>query len=223
MSKKNEEASRIGYDVCRVHPNILQPIILTGDERRKITKSFYPHSPSEEFMNSFIRAVSIFILDVAEVQKMTPAKVGGRVNGVHRKALELLGEIDALEISDQSFLDRHFTTLFLQDRKCVSLNEFSSYLKHFIENTSAAVQTLEGVQKRGRLPAFSEQCLALEVGRAILVETGAPPALTRSGLFDHVLRCALSIGDNRLARRVGKVRRDVMELMLHARSEIDSG
>lgn len=218
MPKKSEKiASRLTYDVSRVSPDNLTPIALTSQERCDVMKSFQPHKPSEKFFSDYERAVRFFIWDVEEVQKVTPAKVSSRINGIHKNARQLLSDLLSLEISDQSLLDRHFTSQFLQNRKCVSVNEFISCLALFIESTAEAVHVLNDVQKGGRMPAYAEQCLAISIGRAIQDETGKLPALTRNGAFSHVLKCALSVGDKRINRRIGKDRMDVMDLMRHAR------
>lgn len=219
MPKKNEKsASRLTYDVSRVSPTNLKPIILTLSERNEVIKSFQPTIPSEKFLSDYERAVRFFVWDAEEIQKVTPSKVRARIKGgIHKNAQQLLNNLLSLELTDHSLLDRHFTSQFLQNRQCVSVNKFISYLTLFMENTEEAVSALEDVQKSGRMPAFAEQCLASSIGYAIQEETGSPPTLTRNGIFSRVLKCALSVGDKEMSRRIGKERRDVMELMRHAR------
>lgn len=223
MPKKNEkQANRLTYDVSRVLLSNLKPLDLTRAERSDVIKSFQPHMPSDKFLSDYERAVQVFVWDVEEIQKVTPSKVSARIDGVHKSAQQLLSTLQSLEITDLSLLDRHFTTQFLQNRKCVSANHFISYLTRFMENTVEAVRALEDVQKGGRMPAYAEQCLALSIGQAIQEETGKLPALTRDGVFSRILKCALSAGDKRMGRRLGKDRLDVMDLMRHARETMAS-
>lgn len=223
MPKKSGKIDRrLTYDVIRMSPDNLKPLALTSAERRDVMMSFRPHKPSENFFSNYERAVRVFIWDVEEISKATPARVSARINGIHKNARQLLSDLLSLEILDQTLIDRHFTSQFLQNRKCVSVNEFISYLELFIESTAEAVGALEGVQKGGRMPAYAEQCLAMRIGQAIQDETGELPALTRNGIFSHVLKCALSVGDIRIGRRFGKDRMDVMDLMSHARKTMNS-
>lgn len=219
MPKKSKKrTSRLPYDVMRVPLGNPGPLVLTALERRDVFTSFQPHTPSGKFLSDYERAVRYFVLDVKEVQKTTPSQLSTRIKkGVHENAEQLLSALLSLEITDQYLIDRHFTRQFLQNRKCVSVNQFISYLTLFMENTAEAVRMLEDVQKGGRMPTFSEQCLALNIGRAVQEETGKLPALTRNGVFSRLLKCALSLGDKKMNRRAGKDRRDVMDLMRHAR------
>jgi hypothetical protein len=224
MAKKNEKrSSRLPYDVSRVSWDNLEPLDLTRAERNDVIKSFQPHTPSDKFFSDYERAVQFFVWDVEEVRKVTPSKLSARIkDGIHENAHQLLSGLQSLEITDLCLLDRHFTRQFLQNRKCVSVNRFISYLTLFMENTAEAVRVLEDVQKGGRMPAFAEQGLALSIGQAIQAETGKLPMLTRNGVFSRVLKCALSVGDKRMKRRVGKDRRDVMDLMRQARDAMMS-
>jgi len=224
MPKKNEKrASRLTYDVSRLAPSNLKPLVLTRAELSGVVKSFQPHTPSDKFLSDYERIVRFFVWDVEEVQKVTPSKVRARIkDGIHKNAQQLLNNLLSLEITDQSLLDRHFTSQFLQSRQCVSVNQFISYLTLFMESTEEAVRVLEDVQKSGRMPAYAENCLALGIGQAIQEETGKPPALTRNGVFSRVLKCALSVGDERIKRRFGKDRLDVMDLMRYARETMAS-
>lgn len=212
MPKKSKKlGNRISYDVSRVLLSNLEPPVLTTSERKDISKAFSPHTPSDKFLREYERAVRFFVWDVEEVKKVTPSKVSARIkDGIHKNAQQLLSDLLSLEITDLCLLDRHFTTQFLQNRKCVSVNEFISSLTLFMENVAEAMRLLDGVQKSGRMPAFAEQGLALNIGRAIQEETGKLPMLTRNGVFSRVLRCAL------------KDRLDVMDLMRHARDAMTS-
>lgn len=219
MPKKKNQDNRIIYDVSRVFPSNLEPLALTRSESSDVNKSFQPRIPSEKFISDYECAVHFFVWDVVEVQKVTPSKVSARIkDGIQKNAQQLLSDLLSLEITDRCLLDRHFTMQFLQKRKCVSVNQFITSLTLFMENAAYAVRELDSVEKGGRMPAYAEQCLALNIGRAIQDETGKLPPLTRNGVFSRVLKCALSLGDKRMKRHIGKPRRDVMEMMKHARN-----
>lgn len=214
--------NRLTYDVSRVLTEKLPSPTLSPKEKSEVTKSFHPHDPSEKFLENYERAVSFYIWDVNEVQKTTPAKVKKRINGIHNTVKQLLNDLQNLENTDRGLLDRHFISQSLKDRKSISLKNFISHLALFIENSEAAVDILEDVSENGRMPAYAEQGLAFQIGKAIRDETGKLPPLTRNGVFSRVLKSALEIGDKRLERRIGKDRKDVMELMRTARANMDS-
>ena len=159
MPKKSEKrGSRLPYDVSRVAPSNLKPLGLTALERVDINRSFKPHIPSDKFLSDYEYAVRFFVWDVNEVPKATPSQLSARIkDGIYQRAQQLLIDLQSLEISDQALLDRYFTMRFLQNRKCVSVNQFISYLKLFMENVAEAVRVLDGVQKGGRMPAYAEQ------------------------------------------------------------------
>ncbi len=222
MPKQNEkQAYRITYDVSRVSPSNHTP--LTPAESRDVITSFQPLFPSENVIKDYERSVSYLVWDVHELKKVTPSQLSIRIkDGIHKNLLQLLNNLQSLEITDQILLDLQFTTQFLQNRESVTLNQTVNHLTLFKENVEAAMHVLQDVPRSGRMPAFAEQCLAIKIACAIQDDIGKPPPLTRTGIISRVLKCALSLGDRRMNRSIGKTRKDVMSLMKHARNEIST-
>ena len=223
-SPKKDAGTRLDYDVPSVWPRNLPPVNLDSKEKKKINDCFNGLVPSEGFHEKFAHALSGFIWDVKVVQKATPAKVSERLKGgVQLHAHRLFDAINQLESTDHGIIDREFTRNLLAERPSVSVNRFRSQLKLFVQHTDAAVRSLEATPKRGRMPAYAEQVLSFNVDFAIYEEKGSYSSCYKDGLFANLLLVALSIGDKRLKRRIGKHRTDVTDLMRHAklqRSEV---
>ena len=215
-----KRGSRLPYDasyVADVWPDRLE---LTQRELADLQKAFQ-RQPSNTIRRAYAYGLSSYIVAAGEYARVTPAKVHARLKIVLRCGESLHKAIDDLETTDRSYIGRFFTHRFLKDQPCVSENKMLYALKLFLVDVRDAVGELDAMQRKGAMPAFAARALALDIAHGLYLENNKFPPLTRGGVFDRVLRCALDACDKRLKRIRPNDKRDVMELMRHARDNFD--
>ncbi len=216
---KRKAGRGIGYDIATLSDGNPPPLSVTPLESKAITNVFGSTKPSPTFLAGFEKSVASFVCHVTEMDKVTPARVGSRVEGgIQTHADKLLRELNEMNLTEHGIIDRMFTNAFLADRPCISVNEFRKYLQLFIQHTNDAVADFKGSPKIGRMPGHAEKALAFQIFLVIRDETGSPPSLYRNGMFSKVLKVALDMGDARLNRHIGKPRADVVALMNYAKN-----
>lgn len=224
--RKPEDAkrgSRLPYApsyVAGVWPDRLN---LTQRELADLQKAFQ-RQPSNIIRRAYALGLSSYVVAIGEYARVTPAKVRARLKIVLRHGEGLRKAIDDLETTDRTYIGSFFTRRFLKDQPCVSENQLLSTLNLFLADVKNTVDELDAMQRKGAMPAFAEQGLALTIALGLYLESNKFPPLTRGGIFDRVLKCALFAGDSRVPRTDDPPpakRRDVMELMRAAKKNFD--
>ncbi|MBI3045063.1 MAG: hypothetical protein HYY78_19800 [Betaproteobacteria bacterium] len=157
------------------------------------------------------------------MDKVTPKKVHARLKRVEERGKGLREAVDRLEITDASHIDSFFTHSFLRNRPTISVNEFLRAINLFLANVQGAVQDLDTMQRKGAMPAYPAKALSLTIAHGLFLENNKFPPLTRGGVFDRVLKCALDAGASRTSRYRSRAvgRMDVMSLMRGAKDGFD--
>lgn len=207
--------SRLPYSIS--HVGGIQPRNLTNAERNGLKKALR-HAPTAEFERDYAMAIDAYIQYARAVKNDGPGMVKRRLDSVRLAGAALLEAIDALTITDRSFVGSFFTRRFLLGKDAISDNFATTALSKYLGDVEAALAELAGMEIRGRTPAYAEQALAASIAVAIEKEDGKFPACTRGGKFDRVLRCALDAASGNL-----KMRRDTMPLMTFARDTRSRG
>lgn len=151
---------------------------------------------------------------------MTPKKVHDRLQIVLVRGQSLREAIDGLETTDRMFIGSFFNRNFLKNQPCISQSEIQRALTLFLADVSDAEKSTGAMQRRGAMPAFPGRSLAQTIAHGLFLEHNKKPPLTRGGVFDRLLLCALDACDARLTR-IGRKRRDVMKLMQDAMDGFD--
>ena len=95
-------------------------------------------------------------------------------------------------------------------------------LVQFSTSASGAIADMKTHGKlSGAMPAYAKQQLATAILRALYVDTGTVPPISRGKLFDRVLKCALDTANTRIGES-GKWASDVMDLMRLAKGSFNT-
>lgn len=209
--------ARLPYDVAVFLE--LKPLLLTQAERVALRNALKKlnKSPSDTFINAYAKALGWYVAHSKEVGVLGPGQVSNRLKTVLDRGHALLTAVDGLRDADRCYISRFWARKFLANEDAASENQFLKSLGLFLGDVQSACHELEKTQRKGRMPAYSAQALALEIANALFLETGKFPPVTRDRLFDNVLRCAIDAGERRIGRIDGAGRRDVMALMRSAK------
>lgn len=208
--------SRLPYDVSVVGD--LKPIALSHRERIDLRNAL-GKSPSDSFIQAYAVALDSYIRYSDEAAVLGPKQVIDRLKAVLDNGDALLKAIDDLRGADRCYIGRFWTMTFLAGKDAASENQSLKSLCLYLNDVQSAWRELDKTQRKGRMPAYSAQALARTIADAIFLQTGRFPPLTRGGMYDKVLQCALNAGDKRIGRTEGIGRRDVMALMRIAKRE----
>lgn len=207
--------SRLPYDVSVVGE--LNAIVLKHHERVALRNAL--NMPlSDTFINAYAVALGWYVWHSKEVAVLGPGQVSNRLKTVLDRGCELLTAVDDLRGADRCYVGRFWTRKFLANEDAASENEFLKSLGLFLDDVQSACRELAETQRKGRMPAYPAQALAGMIADALFLETGKFPPLTRNGVFDKVLRCAIDAGEKRIGKIDGTGRQDVMALMRSAKN-----
>lgn len=216
-----KRGSRLPYDVSYVGGVWPDRIELTQRELADLQKAFR-RQPSNIIRRAYALGLSSYVVAIGEYAKVTPAKVHARLKIVLRCGEGLRNAINNLELTDRTYIGSFWTRRFLKNLPNVSENKLLSALNLFLTDVGDTVEKLDAMQRKGAMPAFAARGLALDIARGLYLENNKFPPLTRDGVFDRVLKCALDACDSRLSRiRPHAKGRDVMELMRAAKENFD--
>jgi len=205
-ARKKSAKNRIPYDVAFVGDGASNAKINPVKLKKALGKE-----PSQEFLRKFEIAVSNYNGHLQSVKASSPAAMKRRIKSVHAAGLKLSAAMEELQLNDSLLIGRFFTRKFIAEQPAVSEHEFANSLAVFLEDVGQALSTIDGIEKKGAMPAFAGQALAINVAQLLANEEGEFPALTRGGVFDRVLRYAF-----------GAERSDVMDLMRHAKKRLEN-
>jgi len=212
--------AHLPYDVSVVWAARSDPL----NEREKINLSkALGTTPSDTFLTSYSMALNSYVLYSGEIEKVSKAKVHARLKKILDCGKSLHDSIQGMELSDRCFVGRFMTRKFLSDQASASENEVLKVLGLYLDDVNRAFAEVDAMQRRGRMPAYPKEALALTILQALYVENGKLPAMTRKGTFDKVLNCAIDAGDLRAGsiKYPAKARQDVMPYMTSAKSNFD--
>ena len=198
-------ASRRNYDVAFVGTGIklVTPELRDRDAIRRILG----RPPSQEFMDAYDIIVADYIAHRATVSRSGPAAVQRRMEAVENGAKALYKHLNSLELTDKLLFGRSATKRVLSGQRYTELDLLSEALWYFLPVIEEAVANVKKEPKRGRMPAYAERGLARSLCQILYEETKVAPTTRRGGVFDRLLRLALTHAPN--ARR----RKDVVDLL----------
>lgn len=212
--------THLPYDVSFVGNARFDPL----NEREKINLSkALGTTPSNTFLTIYAMALSSYVSYSSEIEKVSKAKVHARLKEILDCGKRLHESIQSMELSDRCFVGSFMERKLLSDQAFASENEVLKVLKLFLDDVNRAFAEVDAMQRRGRMPAYPKETLALTISQALYVENGKFPAMTRKGTFDQVLNCAIDAGDSRAGsiKSRAKTRQDVMPYMTLAKSNVD--
>ncbi len=178
-------------------------------------------TPGDAFLKVYIKAISSYVAYAAEEERVSPGKVLDRLKNVCDCGKDLFRAIEDLRLTDQCYIGKFFTRKWLQEKDAVSEDQLIIALGLFLDDVDGAYKELEASQRKGALPAFPKQLLALSISYALYSEDGKFPPLTRGKTFDLVLKAALEAGDTRCQKVRRRDRSDVMPLMQFAKANFE--
>lgn len=193
------------YDVPFVGTGIkpVTPELRDRDAVRRILG----RPPSQKFMDAYDIEVANYIAHRAAVSRSAPAAVQRRMEAVENGARTLQESLNNLELTDKMLFSQFATKHFLSRQRYTGLDLLSEDISYFLPVIEEAIATVKKEPKRGRMPAYAERALAQSLWQILYEETNAAPTTTRGGVFDRLLRLALTHAPG--ARR----RKDVVDLL----------
>lgn len=209
--------TRLPYDVVVVGG--LKPLILTQAERGAVRNAL-KKSPSDAVVKGYAIVLASYIAHSEEAEKLSPRKVGARLKKLLDCGRELATAIEELRTSDRCYIGRFWTRKFLADEACTSEAELLNALGSFVDDVQRTYSEVRTMERKGAMPAYSAQSLAREISYLLYLDAKQFPPLTRGGVFDRLLRCALDAGNTRLGRD-RRSRSDVMALMVFAKANFE--
>ncbi len=224
MAKKPKQPlshkSRLPYDFVTIGDCI--PLDISPPERAALQKAL-GKKPSNTFLVAYALGLNSYIANFARLGYASPAKVQGRLKDVLKHGRGLLEALQCLEDTDRCYIDKFYTQRVFSRQDAAGEHKLAERLCLFLADVQSAVNKLGAVQKKGTMPEFPAQRLALTIAQVLYLESNKFPPLTRGGVFDRVVRCALDVCDSRLlrVRYHGQARSDAMALMRIARDNFD--
>ncbi len=215
VSKKT--SGHLPYGVSGVGGTTLKS--LSTREADQLKTALGSH-PSALFMQILAFGLGSYVEHRRLIAEAKPQQVMERLSKVLDHGVALRDALSQLKTTDQTYIGKFWTKRFFSREKACSENELLIALIPFLADVSAAVKELDGAQRKGAMPAYAKEGLALMVAQALYLESGKVPPMTRGKTFDRVLKFALNTGNNRLDE-ASKPASDVMDLMRHAMKSFD--
>jgi hypothetical protein len=196
--QRNYDVSFVGNGIKSVTPEVRD---------RDAISRILGRPPSHEFMDAYNTIVTAYIAHRAAVSRSTPAAVQRRMEAVENGAKILQESLNNLELTDKMLFGQSATKRFLSGQRYTELDVLSEAISYFLPVIEEAVSNVKKEPKRGRMPAYAERGLAHSLGQILCEETNVAPTTTRGGMFDRLVRLALTHAPN------AKLRKDVVDLL----------
>jgi hypothetical protein len=207
--------THIPYDISFAAVSVL--ITLTQRESGQL-RTALGKDPSEHFLAHYVRGLTSYIEYHQEIGRVTPKQVGRRLKKVLKHGEALCDAIAMLAMTDRCYIGKFWMRRVLADQDNANENQLLRALELFLADVAGATNELGEAQGKGAMPRYAKQALAREIAQALYLENGRFPPLTRGKIFERVLKCALDAGNKRIDK-TSKPVRDVMDLMLSAKSQ----
>lgn len=164
-------------------------------------------NPSQEFLKAYSRLLSTYAAHAAAVKSATASAVSRRLHAVVEAAEALDRSLANLQSTDMAIFGRFAALRFLRGGSHTELNEIISNLEQFLPLVREALELVKREPKKGRMPAYAEQCLAQGIAQILCEEKNVVLDARRGGIFDRLLRLAFQHADPL------RTRKDVVDLM----------